>query len=65
MPYLQAMTDHSKAAGDYQDSVSELSSGNYSVASGDLAAGSKAMDNGNTQIGTVDKALEAFRSGQS
>ncbi len=54
MAYLQAMTDYSKAAGNYQDAVSELSSDSDSVALGDMRAGTKAMNNGNTEIDTVD-----------
>lgn len=64
-PYAQGLADYSKAAGDFQDSVSELSSGSYEVAVGDVQAGTKAMSAGNGEISTATTALTAFDNGQS
>lgn len=62
-PYAQGLADYFKAAGDYQNSVSELGSGSDDVALGDVEAGTKAMNAGNGKINTAVTALKAFENG--
>lgn len=68
-PYAQALTDYSKAAGDFQDAVTEMSggmsSGGDAVAVGDVDAGNAAMSAGNGKIAAAATALTAFNNSQS
>ena len=63
--YMQAMTDFGKAAADYQNCVSELSSGSDSVALGDIQAGNAATNKGTKKVLAATGALQALEQGQS
>jgi hypothetical protein len=65
LPYLQGLADYAKAAADFEDTVSELTSGADTVALGDVAAGVKAANAANAKIGTASTALGAFDNSQS
>jgi hypothetical protein len=64
-PYAQGLTDYAKTADDLQDSVAALDSDSWSVAVGDVAAGTKAATAGNGRLAAAGTALEAFNNGQS
>jgi hypothetical protein len=64
-PYRQALTDYSNAAGDFQETVSELRRGNDSVAMADAQAGTNAIGAGNTKFDAADAALNTFVNSQS
>ena len=63
--YMQAMTNYGKAAADYQNGVSELSSSSDSVALGDIKAGNAATTKGTKKLVAATGALQAFEQGQS
>jgi hypothetical protein len=64
LPYRQALTDYSNAAGDFQNTVSELRRGNDSVAMGDAQAGTNAIGAGDTKFDAADAALNRFGNSQ-
>lgn len=63
--YGLALTDYSKAAGDFQDTASEQRSGNDSVALADAQAGTNAMGAGDTEISAAYADLSSFVSSES
>ena len=56
------LTDYSTTAADYENAVSELGSGSYSVADGDILAANAAGLAGNAKIGAAAKAIAAFNN---
>lgn len=63
--YGLALTDYSKAAGDFQDTASEQRNGNDSVALADAQAGTDAMGAGDTEISAADADLSRFVGSES
>jgi hypothetical protein len=58
-----ALTDYSKAAGDAQNAVSELGSGSYAVADGDLTACSAAEAKGTAKLQAASRAITTYTNG--
>ena len=58
----QALADYSKAAGDAQNAVSEIGSGSYSVADGDLTAASAAEAKGTAKLNAASAAIAAYNN---
>jgi hypothetical protein len=61
--YGQALTDYSKASGDYQNAVSEMGSNSSAVALGDLEAGNAAATAGTGKLQTAAADMSAFNNG--
>jgi hypothetical protein len=57
-----ALNEASKAAIDCQNAVSEIGSGNYTVATGDFGAAAKAIEASGTKFNTASLAIEAFNN---
>jgi hypothetical protein len=64
LPYQQALKDYSKAAGDFEDTVSELRRGDDSAAMGDAQAGTNAIGAGDAKFDAADAALNTFVNNQ-
>lgn len=57
-----ALNDASKAAIDCENAVSEIGSGNYTVATGDFDAAAKAIEASGGKFNTASLAIEAFNN---